>query len=574
MANNYPEYILTGQTPAATYQNLVQLTVESQSLVTGYGNEIDTVLNVTTSYAVSASWPLPSVGGGSSLSVSASATNFAYGLVLISGSSTQSLYYDSSSGITYNPGPDILTVNVVSSSAIFASGSTSVSPINVVGSSNNFSEIQIQNLNNGTAASSDFVATNNIGSQNTYYVDLGINSSGYTAAQVGQSDDSYLYNTGSSSSSLYIGAADVSGSVYLFAGGLVNTSSGMVISSTAISSFLPISASHYGTSSWATNAVTSQASSQSFVASVGNTLAYNLALLTGSNSTQSIIFDASSGITYNPGPDILTVNLITASQLFGTSSWATNVVNAGGGGTTLFTASTYQITSSWATNAVNGPATPVSITQSYMNIPVNTIIPIGFLSGSTQGPNHQFPPIPLSASVYNTWYGQASSSVNGYVPYMMFSYLEFPFMGNITGSSSLACYQMNTPPNYKIGTGFTMSLGIFVCADPVTAGYYFEVGLFAVTTGSSTTNPYNLITSSYLVSNGSTSASLYSGFYGGMSKGGSSQNPVSLFTLPDPFGYVQPNTPLIFNIARKSGPSDTTTAGLGILTCGLQWTVN
>ncbi len=60
MANTYPEYILTGQTPAVTYQNLVQLTVESQSLVNGYGVEIDSVLNVTTSYAVSASWPLPS----------------------------------------------------------------------------------------------------------------------------------------------------------------------------------------------------------------------------------------------------------------------------------------------------------------------------------------------------------------------------------------------------------------------------------------------------------------------------------------------------------------------------------
>lgn len=52
---NYPKYTLTGKTPAATYESLVQYNVESASLVNGYGNDLPQ-LNITTSMAVTASW--------------------------------------------------------------------------------------------------------------------------------------------------------------------------------------------------------------------------------------------------------------------------------------------------------------------------------------------------------------------------------------------------------------------------------------------------------------------------------------------------------------------------------------
>lgn len=54
----YPKYILTGKTPATTYENLVQFNYESSSLVNGDGNEISASLNLniqTASYANTAS---------------------------------------------------------------------------------------------------------------------------------------------------------------------------------------------------------------------------------------------------------------------------------------------------------------------------------------------------------------------------------------------------------------------------------------------------------------------------------------------------------------------------------------
>ena len=52
--------------------------------------------------------------------------------------------------------------------------------IAVNGSVNNYLEINVQNSSNGTLASSDIVATANNGSASTVYVDLGINSAGYS----------------------------------------------------------------------------------------------------------------------------------------------------------------------------------------------------------------------------------------------------------------------------------------------------------------------------------------------------------------------------------------------------------
>ena len=52
---NYPSFLLTGKTPAATYTNVVQHVAVSSSLVDGLGNELTSSLNITASHAVSAS---------------------------------------------------------------------------------------------------------------------------------------------------------------------------------------------------------------------------------------------------------------------------------------------------------------------------------------------------------------------------------------------------------------------------------------------------------------------------------------------------------------------------------------
>jgi hypothetical protein len=78
--------------------------------------------------------------------------------------------------------------------------------LNITGFYNSYLQANIQNLSNGNVASSDYIATSNIGSDTTYYVDLGINGAGnsdplYT--MFGPSD-AYLY---SQSTSLSIGIA-------------------------------------------------------------------------------------------------------------------------------------------------------------------------------------------------------------------------------------------------------------------------------------------------------------------------------------------------------------------------------
>jgi hypothetical protein len=66
----------------------------------------------------------------------------------------------------------------------------------------NYAQVNIKNVNSGTTASTDLVLTANNGTEDMCFVNLGINSSGYGAGNVGSANDGYLINKGSD---LYIG---------------------------------------------------------------------------------------------------------------------------------------------------------------------------------------------------------------------------------------------------------------------------------------------------------------------------------------------------------------------------------
>jgi len=72
--------------------------------------------------------------------------------------------------------------------------------------SNSFAQINHQNTNNGGFASTDIVVTSDIGDDNNYYLDIGINSSNYyvPAYSITSSNDAYIY---SQSSNLVMGTA-------------------------------------------------------------------------------------------------------------------------------------------------------------------------------------------------------------------------------------------------------------------------------------------------------------------------------------------------------------------------------
>jgi len=94
---------------------------------------------------------------------------------------------------------------------------TSFNLINGHSNVNRYSQIEIQNFNDGTEASADMVCTNDAGDEEQGFIDMGINSTNYTnVGEVGGANDAYLYSTGND---LYIGNASQGHEVIIFNGG-------------------------------------------------------------------------------------------------------------------------------------------------------------------------------------------------------------------------------------------------------------------------------------------------------------------------------------------------------------------
>src|SRR5436190_5964511 len=87
------------------------------------------------------------------------------------------------------------------------------------GKTNSYVQFNIQNRSSGGQASTDIVATADNGTENTNYVDLGINSSNYnngSSSLLNGSNNAYLYNKGED---FVIGNASTSKSIIFFTGG-------------------------------------------------------------------------------------------------------------------------------------------------------------------------------------------------------------------------------------------------------------------------------------------------------------------------------------------------------------------
>jgi len=105
--------------------------------------------------------------------------------------------------------PDVLVVSAV--------GLDTYNILSAHGDRNDFVQLNVQNFNSSTHASSDIVATADNGDPDNVYVSMGINSSGYTnTGNVGGANDAYVYSTGND---LYIGNASAGREVIIFNGG-------------------------------------------------------------------------------------------------------------------------------------------------------------------------------------------------------------------------------------------------------------------------------------------------------------------------------------------------------------------
>ncbi len=97
---------------------------------------------------------------------------------------------------------------------------------------NNYLQINVQNESNGNTASSDLVATSDNGDESNNYIDMGINSSGFTNTAypvISGANTAYLYATGND---FVIGNATASKNLRLFTGGFAAANERMRIDGT------------------------------------------------------------------------------------------------------------------------------------------------------------------------------------------------------------------------------------------------------------------------------------------------------------------------------------------------------
>ena len=87
-----------------------------------------------------------------------------------------------------------------------------------------YAEVNIKNYGIGTNASADLVLWNDVATESSSFVDLGINSSNYNGGQVGYGGDGYLFNQ---TNDMYVGsiATGNHGHTHIFGGNLWQSSS-------------------------------------------------------------------------------------------------------------------------------------------------------------------------------------------------------------------------------------------------------------------------------------------------------------------------------------------------------------
>ena len=119
---------------------------------------------------------------------------------------------------------------------------------NFVSSYNGYMQHHVQNKSNGTAASSDFVATADTGTDTTEYINMGINSSGYTGTW-GTAKDGYLYVDGGASAvgNLIMGTQQANTMIAFHIGGGTEANEVFEMTGAFIKAYVPI-IGNYGTS--------------------------------------------------------------------------------------------------------------------------------------------------------------------------------------------------------------------------------------------------------------------------------------------------------------------------------------
>lgn len=220
------------------------------------------------------------------------------------------VYQQDNANFSWNDASQILELGPVSTGTVLPH-----SVLNMTGNANTYIQATIQNMSSGNTASSDFVATANNGTDSTYYVDLGINGSGFSQAaqNLGKADDSYLY---AQNGNLDLFAATAGDSVVLATGGSTISKQALTINGTQQVTF-----SQYGVGALCTS--TSGLVSAVTPGSSGTVLTSNGAT---SNPTWQAVSPSFSGLTTN-GVMYATSSSVIATTAAGNNGQFLGTVN-------------------------------------------------------------------------------------------------------------------------------------------------------------------------------------------------------------------------------------------------------
>lgn len=275
---------------------------------------------------------------------------------------TSSIYQSGSGTVIINQ--DNATTANPEALYVYQPSTSSFNVISGKGNLNNYLQLNIQNTNQGTNASSDVVATADNGNENVNYIDMGINSENYNTNFIGAFNDAYLYSTGRH---LHIGNAS-NFPVQIFAGGSdvdihnklelnpnnQHLMSGSLDVSGSIKAF-SFTGSLQGTATNATNALTASyvaasnvvgiVTSASHANQADNAATADFASIAGNGGVTNIV--AGSGITLIP----------TNGQ------GSVTVISSGGGGVTIISGSnvtqSFSNLSTWTFNHNLGTRIPI-----------------------------------------------------------------------------------------------------------------------------------------------------------------------------------------------------------------------
>ena len=127
-----------------------------------------------------------------------------------------------------------------------ASTTAFINAIVARGNSTKYVQLNVQNINSGTAASTDVVATSNNGDETKNYIDMGINSSGNNQDYFGNQNDGYLFIIGDGANAggnLSIGTSTADKDIILLTGGGASANERVRVSSASGNSTLKVKGS-------------------------------------------------------------------------------------------------------------------------------------------------------------------------------------------------------------------------------------------------------------------------------------------------------------------------------------------